>query len=845
MIAPLVLAAMAASPAPAVAPPARATPAALRYPVARRGDTVDDYFGVKVPDPYRWLEDDDAEETRAWVKAENAVTEAFLEAIPERPAIRRRLERLWDHERFSSPEKKGGRYFYLRNSGLQPQEVLYVTEDPARGGRVLLDPNLLSSDGTVALSSWAVTDDGRLLAYALSTAGSDWLTWRVRDVASGADLPDLVRWSKASGASWRKDGSGFYYSRYREPRAGEELKAVNQTHQVFFHRVGTPQSRDRLVFQRADQPEWYLGAQVTDDDRYLVISAWKGTNPETAVFVQDLRRRGVVPEPFLDRMDAAYDVVDNRGDVFFVRTDKDAPRERLVAIRLGHPDPRDWREIIPQAPGRDVLEQVTLVGGRVFALWMRDVKSAVEVYDLDGRKTGEVALPGLGTATGFRGRRRDGETFYAFTSFTAPPAIYRLDVKALASTVFRRPAVDFDPGAFETEQVFFPSRKRGPRRKARPRVGSPRRRGLGRRRRWRRRSPAPCPGLALESGLHELRHLRAVARVRPAAEGRAPDDGSAPRVPEHHFQQHLVGVEEAAVLHRERRRGRRGEVRLVRLGPGPDVDPEVEVLRRRRFRDGDGPRQDGSGGRSRRRRVRARGRARRRGGRGRMGRRHRHGDAGGLRSGSSRGSGSAGSRGRDRRSGGGRMAAGLDGGRSATALAPALAPARSEGDHHHRHDDRDAHHHAGGGGRLAALPPRGPGHRPLAQEEHRVGLRGGHAAPLERRVEGCLARRPGAFRLRRIHAARPLHPQLHVRLCEVHSLDRRRRRWRGQGLPGGGAPKGGDGRHGDAAETAPACRRELAHATSHRDGTSSAGAWRSRPGGVRPSGQRFDSGAQI
>jgi prolyl oligopeptidase len=310
----------------------------------------------------------------------------------------------------------------------------------------------------VSLSSWAITDDGRLIAYALSDAGSDWLTWRVRLVASGKDLPDLIRWSKASGASWRKDGSGFYYSRYQEPKAGEELKGVNQNHQVFFHRLGTPQSKDRLAFERPDQPEWYLGAGVTDDDRFLVISAWKGTNPETAVFVQDLRRRGARPAPFLDRMDASYDVVDNRGDVFFVRTDKDAPRGRLVAIRLGRPDPGDWKEIIAQAPGRDVLDQVTLVGGRLFALWMRDVKSAVEVYDLDGKKTGEVALPDMGTSAGFAGRDDDAETFYVFTGFTVPRAIYRLDVRTLASTLFRRPSVDFDASAFETEQVFFPSR---------------------------------------------------------------------------------------------------------------------------------------------------------------------------------------------------------------------------------------------------------------------------------------------------------------------------------------------------------------------------------------------------
>ena len=460
------LAAPAATPAPVAvpatvaAPAAAASPAApaLRYPETRRGDVVDDYFGVKVPDPYRWLEDDNSEETKAWVRAENAVTRAFLEAIPERPAIRARVERLWDHERFSKPDKKGGRYFYLRNSGLQPQDVLYVTEDPTGEGQVLLDPNLLSKDGTVALSAWSASDDGRLLAYAVSEAGSDWLTWRVREVRSGKDRPDLVRWAKFSGAAWRKDGSGFYYSRFREPRAGEELKGLNLNHQVFFHRLGTPQANDRLVFARPDQPEWGFSPEVSDDGRWLVITAWKGTNPENAVFVQDLRKAGSRPVPFLDRMDAAYEVVDNRGDTFLVRTDKDAPRSRLVAIRLGRPEPRDWKEIIPQAPGRDVLEQVTLVGGRLFALWMRDVKNAVEVYDLDGSRTGEVALPDVGSASGFHGRADDRETFYLFTGFTAPPTIYRLEVATLASTVFRRPQVDFDPAAFETEQVFFPSK---------------------------------------------------------------------------------------------------------------------------------------------------------------------------------------------------------------------------------------------------------------------------------------------------------------------------------------------------------------------------------------------------
>jgi len=429
----------------------------LSYPATRKGDVVDDYFGTKVPDPYRWLEDDNGEETKAWVRAQDEVTSRWLGAIPERRAIRDRLTRLWDYERFSSPFKRGRRYFYSRNSGLQNQAVLYATEDAAKEGRVLLDANALSKDGTVALAGLGATDDGALVAYALADAGSDWITWRVRDAATGKDLPDEVRWSKASGASWRKDGSGFYYSRYDEPKAGEALTGANQNHQVYFHRLGTPQARDELVFARPDQPEWYLGADVTDDGRWVVITASKGTNPETAVFLLDLAKPGAKPEPFLDRMDAAYDVVDDEGETFFVLTNKDAPRNRLVAIRKGKPDPKDWREIIPQGKGRDVLEAVSLVGGRFIATWMRDAHHAVEIFDLAGKKLADLALPSLGTVAGFDGKRTDGETFYVFTGFTSPPTIYRLDMRSLASTVFRRPRVSFDAGAYEARQVFYPS----------------------------------------------------------------------------------------------------------------------------------------------------------------------------------------------------------------------------------------------------------------------------------------------------------------------------------------------------------------------------------------------------
>ncbi|HJV90585.1 MAG TPA: prolyl oligopeptidase family serine peptidase [Holophagaceae bacterium] len=430
----------------------------LKYPVTRKSDVADDYFGTRVADPYRWLEDDNSAETKAWVEAQNKVTFAYLEAIPERKAIRERITRLFDFEKFTAPFKRGSRYFYSHNSGLQNQFVLMVTEDPKRPGRVLLDPNALSKDGTIALNGLEVTEDGRLMAYALSAAGSDWLTWHVKDVITGKDLPDEIQWSKASGASWRKDGSGFYYSRYDAPKAGDALTGVNTGHQVYFHRLGTPQAEDVRVFHRPDQPEWYLGAQVTDDGRWLVITAGKGTNPESSLFLKDLSKPDAPVEPFLDQMDASYSVVDNEGDLFYVVTNQGAPRNRLVAIRRGQVDRKHWKELIPEAKGTDVLESVSLVGERFVATWMRDAHSEVDFFDLQGRKIGGLTLPTLGTASGFGGRREDFETFYTFGSFAYPGTIYRLDLRSGQSEVFREPKVAFDPAAFDVKQVFYPSK---------------------------------------------------------------------------------------------------------------------------------------------------------------------------------------------------------------------------------------------------------------------------------------------------------------------------------------------------------------------------------------------------
>jgi prolyl oligopeptidase len=431
------------------------TAAPLRYPDARKDAVVDDYFGTAVADPYRWLEDDRSAATAAWVEAQNALSRTWLDAVPERAAIRRRLERLWDFERFGAPRKRGGRYFYERNAGLQDQAVLYVTDGPAGAPRVLLDPNALSKDGTVALREWAPSEDGKLLAYGISEAGSDWITWRVRRVDDGVDLPDAVRWSKFSGAAWRRNGSGFFYARYDAPRPGAEPSGVTQDHQIWFHAVGTSQDADRLVFRRPDQPEWYLGAGVTDDGRFLVVTASKGTNPETAVFVADLSRGETAPRPVLAAMDAEYTVVGNDGETLYVLTNKDAPRRRIVALREDAPA---WQTLVPEGPARDVLSGAALVGGRLVVTWMRDARSAVEIWSATGRRLFEVPLPALGTVATVEGRQDDPEAFFLFTGFTQPGTVERLDTATGRTSVFRAPKLRFDPARFETHQVFYVSK---------------------------------------------------------------------------------------------------------------------------------------------------------------------------------------------------------------------------------------------------------------------------------------------------------------------------------------------------------------------------------------------------
>ena len=434
-----------------------AAPARLSYPPAVRGDVVDEYHGVQVPDPYRWMEDIDSPQTRAWVEAEAKQSSDYLAAIPGRDRIAARMRRIWNFERWSAPEKHGKWWIYSHNDGLQSQAVLFATDNLKAKGRVLLDPNTLSRDGTVSLRDSAVSDDGRYFAYALSEAGSDWQVWRVRDIASGQDLPDQLRWSKAGGGSWRKDGSGFYYTVYDAPKEGELLKAANQYEKLYFHKLGTPQSADTLVYTRSDDPDWFVGGQVTDDGHYLVISANYGDQVQNTLLVQDLSVADgkiveVIPKPA-----AQYSVIGNIGTVLYVLTDDNAPRYRVVAIDLDDPAPEKWRTVV--AEGKDTLDQASLVGGQIAAQYLQDAHSAVRRYSPEGKLLGEVKLPGLGTASGFAGRIEDADTYYSYSSYTTPASVYRLDLKSGKSALWRAPKLaGFKPAEFESRQVFYASK---------------------------------------------------------------------------------------------------------------------------------------------------------------------------------------------------------------------------------------------------------------------------------------------------------------------------------------------------------------------------------------------------
>ncbi len=427
----------------------------IEYPKTKKVDQVDDYHGTKVSDPYRWLEDDNSAETKAWVQAENKVTFDYLNQIPERAKLKARLTELWNYEKYSAPFKEGKHYFYSKNDGLQNQSVFYVSDSVKDEGRVLLDPNKLSKDGTVALSGMAISDDGKLMAYGLSGAGSDWQTWHFRDIETGKDLPDVLENIKFSGASWTKDEKGVYYSRFPETDEKSKLTRINYFQKLYYHKLGTPQSEDVLVYERPDDKEMGVGGGVTEDGNWLVINVTKGTAPTNMVFVKNLTMEKAPIIPVVDKLVADYSFIGNDGSKFYFRTDKDAPLGRLVSVDVLDKD-LTWKEVVPQA--KETLGSVDFVNNQFVGNYLKDAYTQIRIYDLNGKFVRNVELPGIGTANGFNGKRYDTEVFYTYSSYNAPPTIYRYDLKTGKSEIFRKSDVKFNPNDFEVKQVFYNSK---------------------------------------------------------------------------------------------------------------------------------------------------------------------------------------------------------------------------------------------------------------------------------------------------------------------------------------------------------------------------------------------------
>jgi len=435
----------------------------LKYPAARLAEQVDDYFGTRVADPYRWMENVDSVEVKTWVDAENAVTQNFLKDVPARAKIHARLMELNNFERISAPGREGGRYFFSRNSGLQNQSVLYWQQGPEGDSKVLLDPNTLAADGTIALGGSSVSEDGKLLAYSLAEAGSDVEKVHVKEVATGHDLPDLVEWVKFSGLSWMKDGSGFFYSSFGVPKTDQEraeaLKRANFNHKIYFHKLGTPQTADVVVFARPDDKEMLVNGGVSEDGHWLAITQGKGNTNSLAV--KDLTKPGwqAASAPVIQiapKDDAIYQWVDGVGHEAWIFTNKDAPNGKIVKVDLDHPGQAGWKTVV--AEGANPLEGTATVDGRLILTYLVDAKSEVEIHSMDGKLDSKVALPGIGTTGVSGGKRTDTDTFFTFTNYTTPPTVYHLDMKTGAVKLYRAPKLVFDPAQYETKQVFAPSK---------------------------------------------------------------------------------------------------------------------------------------------------------------------------------------------------------------------------------------------------------------------------------------------------------------------------------------------------------------------------------------------------
>jgi len=423
------------------------------YPETEKSDVVYTYFGEDVADPFHWLENDTSQETEAWVKAQNKVTFSYLNSIPFRDDIRNRLEKIWDYPKQSAPYHKAGYYFYYRNNGLQNQSVLYLKDDLDSEGSVLLDPNTLSEDGTVALAGTSVSDDGKYLAYGISHSGSDWKEYFVKEIETGTLLEDHIEWMKFSGVAWYRDG--FFYSRFPEPKEGDELSGMNKNNKIYYHKLGDKQEDDALIYEDPANNEWSFSPRVTDDGRYLLISVSESTSGN-ALYLKSLESQNAEIQKIVTDFDHDFWVLDHIGGKLIVMTNYEAPKYKLITIDPENPEKEHWEDLIGEMDY--VLRGVAPIGGKLIARYMKDAHTVVKVFDMKGNYLYDVDIPVLGTVSGFGGETEDTETFYTVTSFTTPATIYHYDIETNQSTLYQSSEIDFDETKYETKQVFYESK---------------------------------------------------------------------------------------------------------------------------------------------------------------------------------------------------------------------------------------------------------------------------------------------------------------------------------------------------------------------------------------------------